>query len=124
MEKLKKIFKDIRDDFRNYVPPLTTTIDEPHHFETWAEFKDKKCFFGRVIMHADKVEVAFFGRFDKETRTDYIAGDDFQRTGDYYVYEFSDLNPELQSNIKESIKNLVDYFRSHRLLEVENSEGI
>ena len=124
MDKLKRVFKDIRDDFRNYVPPLTATIDQEHYYEVWEEYKDKTCFFGRIIMHADKVEVAFFGRFDKETRVDFIAGDDFQRTGDYYVYEFSDLNPELHSNIKESIKGLVDYFRMHKLLEPENEEGI
>lgn len=124
MDKLKRIFKDLRDDFRNYVPPLTATIDEEHHYETWAIYKDKKCFFGRVIMHADKVEVAFFGRVTKEIRTDYIAGDDFKREGDYYVYEFSDLNPELHSNIKETIVNMVEYFRSLHLLEPKNDDGI
>ena len=124
MDKLKRMFKDIRDDFRNYVPPFTATIDEEHQYEVWAEFKDKKCFFGRVIMHADKIEMAFFGRFDKETRVDFIAGDDFKRTGDYYVYEFSDLNPELHSNIKETIVNMVEYFRIHHLLAPQNDEGI
>lgn len=124
MDKLKRIFKDIRDDFRNFVPPLTATVDEEHHYEVWAIYKDKKCFFGRVIMHADKVEVTFFGRFDKAIRTDYIAGDDFKRNGDYYVYEFNDLNPELHSNIKESIKNLVEYFRMEKILVKENAEGI
>ena len=118
------MFKDIRDDFRNYVPTLTATIDQEHHYEVWAEFKDKKCFFGRVIMHADKIEMAFFGRFDKETRVDFIAGDDFKRTGDYYVYEFSDLNPELHSNIKQTIVNIVEYFRIPHLLSPQNDEGI
>ena len=101
MDKLKRIFKDIRDDFRDYVPPLTATIDQEHHYEVWADYKDKKCFFGRVIMHADKVEVAFFGRFDKETRADFIAGDEFQRTGDYYLLEFDDLHLEFHGKIKE-----------------------
>ena len=73
MDKLKRVFKDIRDDFRNYVPPLTATIDQEHHYETWANYKDKKCLFGRVIMHADNVEVALFGRFDKDVRVDFIA---------------------------------------------------
>ena len=54
MDKLKRMFKDIRNDFRNYVPPLTATIDEEHHYEVWAEYEGKKPFFGKVVLHTVK----------------------------------------------------------------------
>ena len=41
MEKLKEIFKVIRNDFRAVVPPLTATIDDEQQYDIWAEFKDK-----------------------------------------------------------------------------------
>lgn len=111
MDKLKVIFKRIKDDFRKVVPPLTETIDEEHHYEVWAVDGDKKTFFGKVIMHADFVEVAFYPHISRETEWTLYPGDIFKRMEDRFDCEINDLSPELESNIKEVINNMIDYFR-------------
>lgn len=116
MEKLKRIFKDIRNDFRNYVPPLTATIDEEHHYEVWAEFNGKQTFFGKVIMHADTVEIAFYPDIDRETEWINFPGDIFKRMEGRFDCQIKDLSPELQANVKEVIVNMVSYFRMNQLL--------
>lgn len=121
MEKLKEIFKVIRNDFRAVVPPLTATIDEEHHYEIWAEFKDKKTFFGKVVMHTDAVEIAFYPHIPRETEWALFPGDIFKRMENRFDTTISDLSPELAGQIREVIDNLIDYFRMEQLLGKEHS---
>ncbi len=116
MDKLKRMFKDIRNDFRNYVPPLTATIDEEHHYEVWAEYADKKTFFGKVVLHTDTVEVAFYPDISRETEWTLFPGDIFKRMEGRFDCEIKFLSPELQGNIQEVIENMVDYFRENQFL--------
>ena len=115
MDNLKRMFKDIRNDFRNYVPPLTETMDEQHHYEVWAEYNGKKTFFGKVVLHADTVEIAFYPDIDRETEWTLFPGDIFKRMENKFECEIQFLSPELQGNIKEVIVNLLDYFRENEL---------
>ena len=116
MIKLKEIFKVIRNDFRAVVPPLVVKIDEEHHYEVWAKFKDKETFFGKVVMHEETVEVAFYAHMVPATEKEWIPGDEFQRDGNQYVNQITDLSPELAAQIQESITNLLDWFRMEQLL--------
>ncbi len=120
MDKLKEIFKVIRNDFREVVPPLVATINEEHHYEVWAKFKEKETFFGKVIMHEDRVEVAFYPDMKRETEWALFPGDIFRRMEGRFDAEISDLSPELASNIQEVITNLLDYFRMEQLLGKES----
>ena len=108
MHKLKDIFKVIRNEFRLVVPPLTATIDGEHHYEIWAEFNGKKTFFGKVIMHEDDVVLSFYPEIDKEDKWDIFAGDIFKRLDDNFSCSIKDLSPELSSQIKDAIYNLID----------------
>lgn len=121
MHKLKDIFKTIRDDFRAFVPPLTVTMDEEHHYEVWAEHGGKKTFFGKVILHTDMVELAFYPDISKETEWTLYPGDIFKRMEGRFDIQISDLSPELQGNIKEVIGNMVDYFRMTGYLAPEKT---
>ncbi|MEG1617695.1 MAG: hypothetical protein RR202_08005 [Bacteroidales bacterium] len=116
MEKLKVIFKRIREDFKDQVPPLTATIDQEHHYEVWAINGDKKTFFGKVIMHADYVELSFYKDLSRETEWTLFPGDIFKRMEDRFSCDIPDLSPELQGNIKEVIGNLIDYFKMNGYL--------
>lgn len=116
MHKLKEIFKDLRKDFKGFVPPLTATIDQEHHYEVWAKYKDKDTFFGRVILHAETVEVSFFWDMSRESEWTLFPGDLFKRVENRFECQISDLSPELQQNIREAIQNLIDYFRTNHLL--------
>lgn len=116
MQKLQRIFKTIRDDFHSVVPPLTATIDQEHHYEVWAIYEGKKTFFGRVEMHAETVEISFYSDMSRDTEWTLFPGDIFKRMEDRYSCQIKDLSPELQHNIIEGIRNLVDYFRMNHLL--------
>ncbi len=116
MDKLKRIFKDIRNDFRNYVPPLTATIDQEHHYEVWAELNGVRTFFGKVILHTGKVELAFYSDIDRETEWAMYPGDIFKRMEGKFECEIKFLSPELQENIQEVISNMVDYFIENKML--------
>lgn len=116
MHKLKEIFKTVRNDFRTVIPPLSETIDQEHHFEVWAIYNNKKTFFGRVIMHAETVEISFYSDMSRETEWTLFPGDIFKRMEDRFECQIRDLSPELEQNILEVIHNLVDYFRLHKLL--------
>ena len=100
MDKLKRIFKDIRNDFRNYVPPLTATVDEEHHYEVWAELDGKRTFFGKVILHTGKGELSFYPDIDRETEWALYPGDIFKRMVGKFECEVKTLSPELQENIQ------------------------
>lgn len=116
MQKLKEIFKTIRNDFHAVVPPLTATTDQEHHYEVWAVFNDQKTFFGRVIMHAETVEISFYSDMSRETEWRLFPGDIFKRMENRFECQIRDLSPELQQNIQEVIGNLIDYFRMNHLL--------
>ena len=60
MDKLKEIYKVIKNDFRKCVPPLIEKIDQEHHYEVWANYDGKETFFGKVIMHKNIVEIDFY----------------------------------------------------------------
>ena len=70
MEKLKVIFKRIREDLKDNVPPLNITVDQEHHFEVWYTEKDKKHFFSSVILHQDFVQLTFFPDVPNEMKAD------------------------------------------------------
>ena len=59
MDKLKVIFKRIREDFKAYVPPLTETVDQEHHYEVWYITDKEKLFFGSIVLHQDYAEITF-----------------------------------------------------------------
>ena len=120
MDKLKEIFKVVRNDFKENVPPLIEKINEEHHYEVWADNKGKQTFFGKVILHTDTVEIGFYPGLDKETDWELFPGDIFKRMGDKFDIKISDLSPELQSNIVEGIGNLLDWFRTQKLLHKES----
>jgi hypothetical protein len=67
MQKLQRIFKVVRDEFHALVPPLTATVDQEHHYEVWAEYDGKKTFFGKVVLHKDSVQIAFYSGISRET---------------------------------------------------------
>ena len=116
MQKLKEIFKTIRNDFRTVVPPLNNVVDEEHHYEVWADYQGKKTFFGRIIMHQDEVELSFFADMTRETMWTLFPGDIFKRMEHTFDCRINDLSPELNANIIEVIDNLIDYFRIEHLL--------
>jgi hypothetical protein len=116
MQKLKEIFKTIRNDFRSVVPPLYAVVNEEHHYEVWADYKEKKTFFGRVIMHQDTVELSFYADITRETMWTLFPGDIFKRMEQTFDCQIMDLSPELNANINEVIDNLIDYFRMEQLL--------
>ncbi len=119
MEKLKEIFKVIKNDFHKNVPPLTEKINEEHHYEVWANYDGKETFFGKVIMHKNIVEIDFYPDLDRETEWALFPGDIFKRMEDRFNAGIMDLSPELQDNIVEVIDNLIDYFRTNKLLPPE-----
>jgi hypothetical protein len=119
MQKLQRIFKVVRDEFHALVPPLTATVDQEHHYEVWAEYDGKKTFFGKVVLHKDTVQIAFYPGISRETEYTLFPGDIFKRMEDALQCQIADLSPELESNIIEGIRNLVDYFRAHHLLAPE-----
>lgn len=116
MQKLHEIFKTIRNDFHAFVPPLIATIDQEHHYEVWAVYNDKKTFFGKVEMHAETVEVSFYADMSRDTEWTLFPGDIFKRMENRFSCQIRDLSPELQHNIVEGIRNLIDYFRMNNLL--------
>ena len=117
MDKLKRIFKVIKDDFHDNVPPLTEVINEEHHYELCGIYQGKKTFFGKVIMHEKTVEIAFYPHISRETEWTLYPGDIFKRMENRFDAEIEDLSPELQANIEEVISNMIDYFRMEKVLD-------
>ena len=60
MEKLKRIFKTIRKDFHDFVPPLTVKVDQEHHYEVWAINEGVANLFGKIVLHSTYVELSFY----------------------------------------------------------------
>ena len=64
MEKLKRIFKTIRKDFHDFVPPLTVKVDQEHHYEVWAINEGVANLFGKIVLHSTYVELTFYSTID------------------------------------------------------------
>ena len=116
MEKLKRIFKTIRDDFHDNVPPLTVKVDQEHHYEVWAVNGGVANLFGKLIMHENYVELEFYSHIDLDTEVDLFPSEMFKLMDSHFVLHINDLTPGLQENIVEAIGNLIDYLRQEKLL--------
>lgn len=116
MEKLKEIFKVIREDFHAVVPPLVAKIDQEHHYEVWAVANGKETFFGKVVMHKDYIELAFYPDLSRETKWELYPGFMFDLLEETSDCVFKDLSPEMRKGIAESIGNLVNEFKLRGLL--------
>ncbi|MGL5681820.1 MAG: hypothetical protein ACRDDZ_02030 [Marinifilaceae bacterium] len=116
MERLKQMFKVVRDDLRENVPPLTEEINQEHHFEVWAENNGKKTFFAKVILHETMIELAFYPKLTYELEWELFPDDIFKRMQGTFDVGIMDLTPELRANIKEVIANLIQYFQEKKLL--------
>ena len=119
MEKLKRIFKTIRDDFHDQVPPLTVKVDQEHHYEVWAVNGGVANMFGKVVMHEYFVELSFYSNIDLDTEYDLFPTEMFKLMDTHFVLHINDFTPWLQDNIVEAIGNLIDYLREEKLLPLD-----
>ena len=116
MEKLKRIFKSIRKDLHDNVPPLTIKVDQEHHYEVWALNGGVANMFAKVVMHDYFVELEFYSNIDLDTEYDLFPTEMFKLMDTHFILHINDLTPGLQENIVEAIDNLIDYFREEKLL--------
>lgn len=108
---VEQSFDMVRQCIKSSVPPCTTTVDTPTHYESVAINGDQKHLFGFVVAHQDVITVGINEEIPEEDLKQMVSERLLKMMNQHRRFEIRTiLVKDLHQDVQDAFNNLLYYY--------------